>query len=87
MLYCVYCSHKYHLHRYEPQNKNLSPVQVPSCYVALQDKIAEEVERCRVKKIPPVLSQKEFAALAASIENNDIFDPEELSLGKYVASL
>lgn len=57
-------------------------LQVPSSYVALQKKVAEEVSRCREKEIPPVLNQKEFAALAESIENNDITDPEELSLGE-----
>lgn len=56
-------------------------LQVPSSYVALQKKVAEEVQRCRDKEIPPVLNQKEFAALAESTENNDIADPEELSLG------
>jgi hypothetical protein len=60
----------------------LSP-QVPSSYVALQQKVAEEVMRCREKEVPPVLNQKEFAALAESIEDGDINDPEELSLGKY----
>ena len=58
-------------------------VQVPSSYVALQQKVAEEVMRCREKEVPPVLNQKEFAALAESIEDGDINDPEELSLGKY----
>lgn len=38
--------------------------------------------RCREKEVPPVLNQKEFAALAESIEDGDINDPEELSLGK-----
>ncbi len=57
-------------------------VKVPSSYVALQKRVSEEVLRCREKEIPPVLSQKEFAALAESTENNDILDPEELSLGK-----
>ena len=55
--------------------------QVPSSYVALQQKVAEEVMRCREKEVPPVLNQKEFAALAESIEDGDINDPEELSLG------
>lgn len=49
--------------------------------MALQKKVSEEVMRCREKEIPPVLNQKEFAVLAESIENNDITDPEELSLG------
>lgn len=49
--------------------------------MALQKKVSEEVMRCQEKEIPPVLNQKEFAALAESIENNDISDPEELSLG------
>ena len=57
-------------------------VQVPSSYVALQRRISEEVVKCHENEIPPVLNQKEFAALAESIENNDILDPEELSLGK-----
>jgi hypothetical protein len=57
-------------------------MQVPSSYVALQKRVSEEVQRCREKEIPPVLNQKEFASLAESIENNDITDPEELSLGK-----
>ena len=56
--------------------------QVPSSYVALQQKVAEEVMRCREKEVPPVLNQKEFATLAESIEDGDINDPEELSLGK-----
>ena len=56
-------------------------VQVPSSYVAFQKRISEEVIKCRENDIPPVLSQKEFAALAEGIENNDILDPEELSLG------
>ncbi|MCG8625424.1 MAG: hypothetical protein MJE68_25930 [Proteobacteria bacterium] len=43
--------------------------------------MAEEVMRCREKEVPPVLNQKEFAALAESIEDGDINDPEELSLG------
>ena len=43
--------------------------------------MAEEVIRCREKEVPPVLNQKEFAALAESIEDGDINDPEELSLG------
>ena len=38
--------------------------------------------RCREKEVPPVLNQKEFAALAESIEDGDINDPEELSLGR-----
>ena len=50
--------------------------------MALQKKVSEEVHHCRDKEIPPVLNQKEFASLAESIENNDITDPEELSLGK-----
>lgn len=37
--------------------------------------------RCREKEVPPVLNQKEFAALAEAIEDGDINDPEELSLG------
>lgn len=57
-------------------------MQVPSSYVALQKKVSEEVARCREKEIPPVLNQKEFAVLAESIENSDISDPEEVSLGK-----
>ena len=40
--------------------------------------------RCREKEVPPVLNQKEFAALAESIEDGDINDPEELSLGNSV---
>jgi len=62
----------------------LTTLQVPSSYVALQKRIAEEVLKCREKVIPPVLSQKEFAALADTIENNDILDPEELSLGMHL---
>lgn len=58
-------------------------IKVPSSYVSLQKKVAEEVSKCREREIPPVLNQKEFAALAESIENNDISDPEELSLGKH----
>ena len=61
---------------------NVLPLQVPSSYVALQQKVAEEVIRCREKEIPPVLNQKEFAALADSIDDGDINDPEELSLGR-----
>ena len=57
-------------------------LQVPSSYVALQQKVSEEVIRCREKEVPPVLNQKEFAALAESIEDGDINDPEELSLGR-----
>ena len=49
--------------------------------MALQGKVLEEVIRCREKEVPPVLNQKEFAALAESIEDGDINDPEELSLG------
>lgn len=56
-------------------------LQVPSSYVALQQRVSEEVIRCREKEVPPVLNQKEFAALAESIEDGDINDPEELSLG------
>ena len=40
--------------------------------------------RCREKEVPPVLNQKEFAALAESIEDGDINDPEELSLGNCI---
>ena len=36
----------------------------------------------RAKEDPPVLNQKEFAALAESLDDNDIADPEELSLGE-----
>ena len=39
--------------------------------------------QCREKEVPPVLNQKEFAALAESIEDGDINDPEEISLGVY----
>lgn len=55
---------------------------MPSSYVALQKKISEEVDRYREKEIPPVLNQKEFSALAESLGDNDISDPEELSLGE-----
>ncbi len=56
--------------------------QVPSSYVSLQQVIAEEVKECQQKEIPPVLNQREFAALADKIPESDISDPEELSLGK-----
>ena len=54
---------------------------MPSSYVALQKKISEEVVAYREKEDPPVLNQKEFATLAESLDDNDIADPEELSLG------
>lgn len=56
--------------------------QVPASYVALQRLIASEVKICQTKEIPPVLNQKEFAALADFIPDSDISDPEELSLGE-----
>ena len=66
--------------------------QVPASYVALQRIISEEVKNCQAKDIPPVLNQKEFAALAERIPNNDIVDstrdlvdPEELSVGTLIA--
>ena len=60
-----------------------SSLQVPASYVALQRLIAEEVRVCQVKGIPPVLNQKEFAALSDFIPDSDISDPEELSLGEW----
>lgn len=60
---------------------------MPSSYVALQKKISVEVHRYRDRGRPPVLNQKEFAALAASLEENDIYDPEELSIGEAYSSL
>ena len=63
----------------------LSPTsKVPASYIKLQEKIAQEVEKCARDQKPPVLNQKEFAALAKSIPNCDIVDPEELSLGECV---
>ena len=56
-------------------------MQVPASYVSLQKLIAEKVEACAEREIPPVLNQKEFAALADKIPESDILDPEELSLG------
>ena len=56
-------------------------LQVPASYVHLQKLISEEVHRCQKRGAPPVLSQKEFAALADHIPDSDISDPEELSLG------
>ena len=58
-------------------------MQVPASYVALQKLIAEKVQECLEKEIPPVLNQKEFAALADKIPDSDIADPEELSLGGF----
>lgn len=55
---------------------------MPASYSALQQQVTEEVQLCREKEIPPVLNQKEFAALADSIPDGDILDPEELSLGR-----
>jgi leucine-rich repeat kinase 1 len=55
-------------------------MQVPASYINLQRLIAEEVRSCQEKGIPPVLSQKEFAALADRMPDSDISDPEELSL-------
>lgn len=55
-------------------------MQVPASYVSLQKLIAEKVEACAEREIPPVLNQKEFAALADKIPESDILDPEELSL-------
>ena len=57
------------------------PTQVPASYINLQRLIAEEVRSCQQKETPPVLSQKEFAALADRMPDSDISDPEELSLG------
>ncbi len=37
---------------------------------------------CREKEIPPVLNQMEFSSLAQTLDDNDIADPEELSLGE-----
>lgn len=59
----------------------LPSTQVPASYINLQKVIAEEVRNCQVKETPPVLSQKEFAALADRMPDSDISDPEELSLG------
>ncbi len=59
-------------------------LQVPSSYVALQKKVSEEVMRCREKETPPVLNQMEFSRLAQTLDDNDITDPEELSLGRVV---
>jgi len=55
--------------------------------VALQKLIAEEVKVCQMKGIPPVLNQKEFAALADLIPESDISDPEELSLGEWLREM
>ena len=54
-------------------------VQVPASYIQLQNLIEEESKRLREIEQPPVLNQKEFAALAE--KTNDITDPEELTLG------
>ena len=59
-------------------------MMVPASYVALQKAIAEEVRDCQLKETPPVLNQKEFAALADSIPDSDIIDPEELSVGRLI---
>ena len=53
--------------------------QVPSSYIDLQKLVESEAKRCHEVDKPPVLSQKEFAALAS--DTSDITDPEELSLG------
>eukprot|EP00731_Ephydatia_muelleri_P005646 Em0002g1822a len=55
-------------------------MQVPASYIELQKRIAEEVCKCTKEQKPPVLNQKEFAALAKTIPNSDLLDPEELSL-------
>ena len=60
----------------------IPPPQVPASYINLQRLISEEVRSCHEKGIPPVLSQKEFAALADRMPDSDISDPEELSLGE-----
>ena len=61
----------------------LPPAQVPASYIGLQREISEEVRVCQEKGIPPVLSQKEFAALTDRMADSDISDPEELSLGTH----
>ena len=69
-----------HTHAIPPPSPHLSP-KVPASYIELQKKIAEEVLKCTREQRPPVLNQKEFAALAKTIPNSDLLDPEELSLG------
>lgn len=54
-------------------------LQVPSSYIDLQKLVEADAKRCHEVEKPPVLSQKEFAALAG--DTGDITDPEELTLG------
>ena len=55
---------------------------MPLTYLVFQDVISEEVAKCRANAQPAILNQREFAALAKKIPNNDILDQEELSVGK-----
>ena len=48
----------------------------------LQEVISEEVFQYWTNNQPAILNQKEFAALAQRIPNNDILDLEELSVGE-----
>ena len=59
-----------------------SVINVQNIYYTTSGLIASEVKICQTKEIPPVLNQKEFAALADFIPDSDISDPEELSLGE-----
>ena len=43
----------------------------------------KEVTTRRADGTPPVLSQHEFAALADRVPDSDIYDPEELSVGRF----
>ena len=56
-------------------------LQVPLSYLRFQEVISEEVIQYRTNGQPAILNQKEFAALAQRIPNNDILDLEELSVG------
>jgi leucine-rich repeat kinase 1 len=53
-------------------------MQVPASYILLQNMIEDEAKKLKDSEHPPVLNQKEFAALAE--KTNDIADPEELTL-------
>ena len=59
--------------------------KVPASYVELQKRIAEEVCKCTKEQKPPVLNQEEFAALAKTIPNSDLLDPDKLYLGECVS--
>ena len=58
--------------------------QVPQSYIAFQEVISAEVGVYRTNGQPAILNQREFAALANKIPNNDILDLEELSVGEYL---